>query len=422
MVLSAAGLTYNTAPLPLRERAAVADAALPAALAQILTAAGVEEAFVLSTCNRTEIYAVAASRGAAADAFTAFAHGKGIRPHELVGTLMIVSEREAALHAIRVASGLESMVVGEPQVLAQIRRAHEAARRYGSTGPVLTRLVETAIAAGRRVRRTTALARHALSIPRAAASLAGRVAGSLRGRTVVVVGAGEIAALAAKAFAAEGARIAAVCNRTLETARLLAGRYDADALPLGDLRAAMRGADVVVVAVSGDETLFSVDTFSSALWPSGTRLVVDLSVPRAVAADVGSLPGIRLLTLDDFSGTGLSAPPAADLAAAEAIARHALEAFQRWRMSRAAAPVIAALTNRTAQIAEQEMRRARARLSGLDEQQRDAVRAVVLAAMRKLLHTPMVRLHESATMGTAFLSMTEDLFGLGEEIRDEGVE
>ncbi|HEY3247352.1 MAG TPA: glutamyl-tRNA reductase [bacterium] len=419
MILSAVGLTHKTASLALRERAAVGENAFAAVLAQIRNAGSITEAVLLSTCNRTEFYTVAVSPDAAGDAFAAFAATRGISPDELVGTVMALHEREAALHAVRVASGLESMMVGEPQILSQVRRAHAVAHRFGHSGPVLNRLMQTAVGAGGRVRQTTRLSRHAYSAPRAAATLGERAVGPLRGRRVVIIGAGEIAALAAKAFAARGARIAAVCNRTVEAARRLAAQYGAAALSLDVLSVVLPGAAVVIVAVGGEDVVLSAAAFSDSPLPAEKRLIIDLSVPRAVDADVAAVPGVQLLSLDDLSGARPAAPSPADLAAAEAIASAAASAFLRWRASRAAAPLIAALTGRAARIAEQEVWRARARLAGLDERQRDAVRTVVLAAMRKLLHTPVVRLRESVTDGASLLSAAEDLFGLIPPRRDE---
>ncbi|HEV8353443.1 MAG TPA: glutamyl-tRNA reductase [bacterium] len=413
------GLTHETAPLALRERAAVGEDASAAVLAQIRNAGRIAEAVLLSTCNRTEFYTVAASPDAASDAFGAFAAARGISSDELAGTVMALHERQAALHAVRVASGLESMIIGEPQILSQVRRAHAVARRYGHAGPILNRLMQTAVGAGGRVRQTTGLSRHVYSVPRAAAALSERAVGPLHGRNVVIVGAGEIAALAAKAFAARGARIAAVCNRTVEAAGMLARQYGAAALSLDVLPVVLPGAAVVVVAVGGEDTVLSAAAFSGSPIPAEKHLIIDLSVPRAVAADAAAVPGVQLLALDDLSGARTAAPSPADLAAAATIADAAASAFVRWRASRAAAPLIAALTGRAARIAEQEVWRARTRLAGLDERQRDAVRTVVLAAMRKLLHTPLVRLRESATDGTSLLSAAEDLFGLIPHRRDE---
>jgi glutamyl-tRNA reductase len=411
MMLSTVGLTHQTTPLALRERAAIGEDAAAAVLARIRSAGTIAEAVVLSTCNRTEFYTVSGSPDAAGSAFAAFAADRGIPLSDLAGTMLILHDRPAALHAVRVASGLESMIVGEPQILGQVRRAHALARRYGSAGPVLNRLMQTAVAAGRRVRRETGLSRHAASVPRAAAAAADRAAGPLRGRPVVIVGAGEIAALAAKAFAARGARIAAVCNRTVETARLLAAPYRALALSLERLPAALTDAAVVVVAVGGEDVILSAASFGPEAAPK-RRVIIDLSVPRAVAADVAELPGIRLHTVDDLGGAGSGVPAAADLSAAEAMASAAAAAFLRWQSERAAAPLIAALTGRAEGIAEEEMRRARARLAGLDHRQQDAVRGVVLAAMRKLLHAPVLRLRDAAADQPALLSAASDLFGL----------
>lgn len=415
MMLSAVGLNHKTAPLTLRERAAVSRERLGKVLGQVRDAGGLTEAVLLSTCNRCELYMVTESRRAAVAAFAEFAAARGIHPDELTGTMMVVHDGAAALHVIRVASGLESMIVGEPQILGQVRRAHSEARQHGTAGPILSRLMQTAVGAGRRVRQATGLSQHAVSVPRAAAALTERGLGSLRGRSVVIVGAGEIAALAAKAFADRGGRIAAVCNRTVEAAELLAGPYGAAVFPLRALPEALRDAAVVVVALGGEGVVLPAALFDG---PGHPLLIADLSVPRAVAADVATISGVRLFAVDDLGGAVTAAPAPADLATAEAMTTAAASGFLRWLASRAAAPLIAALTARAAQIAEQELRRAQPRLAGLNEGQREIVRRVVFSTMRKLLHAPVVRLREATADAPTLLSAASELFDINPDPDD----
>ncbi len=412
------GLNHKTAPLEVREQVAVDPSAYGPLLAHLHALPGVYESVLLSTCNRTEVLLVTASEPAVEEITHLLSTVRDVAPGIFSSYLAIHRDVDAARHTLRIAAGLESMVVGEHQILGQVRQAFDAARAAGATGPVLNRLLQLAIAGGRRVRRQTGLSRRASSVPHAARDLSQRLLGSLRGRPVVIVGAGEVAGIAAKLFAASGARITAVANRTVSAARLIASRYGAESLALDDVGNAAASADVLVVSVGADQPILRPQVFESMGARSTPLLVIDLGVPRGVDPHVAAVPGITLHDLDELSHRGmLSLPAAADVAEAERITEWTLTLFMRWLASRAAVPLITALHARAAHIIEEELGRARSRLRDLDDGERQAVREVVESAMRKLLHSPFVRLRESAQADDPrVLALARELFDLGDEL------
>ncbi|HET6946443.1 MAG TPA: glutamyl-tRNA reductase [bacterium] len=431
-MLAVVGLSHRTAPLRVRERLAFSERELPATLSAITGLDGVRESLVLSTCNRTEVYLVASERPPVTGVLEVLGRSHSFPPQEFRSCVRVLEGEAAARHALRVASGLESLIVGEAQILGQVRRAYGGARTVRAAGPVLNRLMQVAIACGRRVRTETDLGRRTVSIPHAAAALVQRTLG-LGGRRVVIVGAGEMAALVAKVFSQGGATITAVANRSVENARVLAARHGARSAGLPELPALLVDAEVVVVSTAAATPVVTRDILDAAGGRDGSLLVIDIGVPRGVAADAATLPGVTLYDLDALApidapaAEGASAPTAApaegtaDVRLAEDIVEEALEAFVRWLASRAAVPVIAALHQRAERIVEDELERARSRLSRLDERERRAVRGVVEGALRKLLHGPFVRLRARGGDERA-IDLARELFDLNGEVvsqRDE---
>ncbi|MBM3469462.1 MAG: glutamyl-tRNA reductase [Armatimonadetes bacterium] len=412
MILSAIGLSHKTAPIEIRERMAFAEADLPSVLGTLRGRGGIRECMLLSTCNRTEVYLITPGAPRMTDVAELLADARGVPPEAFAPSLYQHCGMPAARHVMRVASGLDSMVLGEQQILGQVKRAFDLARLSRSTGPVLNRLMALSITTGRRVRRETGVSRSAPSVPRAALSLAKRTLGSLNGRAALVVGAGEAAGLVVKLLVASGARVVAVANRTVESARGLAALAGAEAVPLEAIVAAGRGVDLMVVCVGASAPLVSPAMVG------GDRdrplLVLDLGIPRGVDATVAALPGVALHVLDQLPVEPASggAPPE-ELARAEEIVEAALAGFEEWMASRMAAPMIAALHDRADRVVEGELARARARLQGLDETQYAAVRAVARAVARKLLQAPIVRLRRSAARQDArALELACELFDL----------
>ncbi|MDR7456227.1 MAG: glutamyl-tRNA reductase [Armatimonadota bacterium] len=395
-MLTLAGVSFRTSPVALRERVALPEHALAATTAALRARPGVREALVLSTCNRTELYVVADDAPDAAALAAWLADRCGVPADALHPALYLRHDADAVRHLLRVASGLDSMVVGEAQILGQVRRAYDAARAGGGPGVVLHRLLQTAITTGRRVRRETGLALRSPSVPRAALALAERLIGPVRGRRVAIVGAGAIAGIAADAFGAAGAVITAVLNRTAGPAEALAARVGAVALPLDHVGEAAAEATVLLACVGPSRPVVTRARLAPAL-RGMPLLIIDLGVPRGVEPAVAGLPGVTLRGLDDLSGEELQPGLSGEgRERARALIEAAAARFDRWLAAREASPVIAALCDRAEAIVDLELRRNRRRLGELDEAQQRAVRAAVDAVVRKLLHHPLVSLRESA--------------------------
>ncbi|MGH2376299.1 MAG: glutamyl-tRNA reductase [bacterium] len=413
MTLSTIGLSHKTASVEVRERLAFGESEIPSAVVSLRQIPGTEECVLLSTCNRTELYLVTRGDPPLQDAVGFLSTSRSIPADAFASALYMYCDQAAARHALRVSAGLDSMIVGEQQILGQVRRAFDIARLADVTGPVLNRLMQLALATGRRVRRETGLIRSAPSVPRAALAQSRKILGSVSGRRVIVVGAGEVAGLVVKVFGADGARIVGVANRTLEGARLLARRVGAESLSLDELGAAAAGVDILAVCIGAAEPIVLRRMLEGA-GRSEPLMVIDLGIPRGVDADVASLPGVRLIDLDGLSGVEPGPPITSEsLMQAEAIVADTLAGFERWMASRDAVPLIAALRRHAESIVEGEFARARSRFRGLDDGEQDAARAVAEAVVRKLLHAPIVRLRESAARRDAqSLRLARELFGL----------
>lgn len=407
-MLSAIGLSHKSAPLSIREPLAFAEAELPAVLPVLHALPGVREILLLSTCHRTEVYVVSEDTPPIDAVASTLGRLRGIDVRGFSSYLVILRSEDAVRHVLRVAAGLESMVLGEPQVLGQVRRAYAAARLAGTSGPVLNRLMQVAIGSGRRVRAETKLGGHGASVPHAVVACCRAHWRGVAGRRAIIVGAGEMAALLAKTFTSAGGSVAAIANRTADHAAGLAQRYQAPVIGMGEIAFRLGGADAVMVSVGSEHPVLTVTDLARADRP---LLVVDIGVPRGVDQAVVRVPGVTLYDLDGLASYTGQGPTTDDLSAAQGIVEESYEAFIRWLGSRAAVPLIAELHRLAGTIVEEELLRARGRLRGLDERQRMAVRGVVEGALRKLLHAPFVRLRARGD-DTRALELARELFDL----------
>lgn len=414
-MLSAIGLSHKTAPLSVREPLAFAEGELPAVLPILHALPGIRETLLLSTCHRTEVLLVSDDRPPRDEVVSALGRLRGVPPEGFSPYLHTWWGEDVARHVLRVAGGLESMVVGEPQVLGQVRRAFTAARLAGTSGPILNRLMQLAIASGRRVRTETALGGHGASVPHAVVSCCRVHWSTVAGRSALIVGAGEMGALLAKTFVSAGGSIVAIANRTPQHATALAERYRAGVIGVDEITSRLPEADVVMVSVGSERPVLSLHDLEAAPRP---LLVVDIGVPRGVDPAVVRLPDVTLYDLDSLGPYTGVAPTTEDLNAAQAIVEETHEAFVRWLGSRAAVPLIAELHHRAEVIVEEELLRARGRLRGLDEHQRLAVRGVVEGALRKLLHAPFVRLRARGD-DARVLDLARELFDLDSSVTED---
>jgi glutamyl-tRNA reductase len=410
MRLVLVGTSHHLAPLELRERVAFPrDEA--AALARDVGGAGLE-CVCLSTCNRTELYIAGPD---ADDAETA----AGAALEAVGDALYRLRDEAAALHLFRVAAGLDSMVPGEGEILGQVRTAFD----IGTTGPFLDRLFRQALHAGRKARAQTGIGESPASVSSAAAALAEQVFGDLRGRTIVLIGAGKISELAARNLLSRGARIAVVANRSADRATALAERLGAEALPLDRVGEQIAAADVVVSSTSAPGFVLQREEVASA--SSGRRgrplLFVDLAVPRDLDPEIATLDGCYLYDLDDLEAVVAEtlAVRRREAEQAEGIVAAEAERFRTWQASLEVVPAIASLRARAEEIRSAELRKAEARLGRLTEGERRAVESVTAQIVNKLLHLPTVRMKQAAAAadGVLYADAVRHLFGLGEDDR-----
>jgi glutamyl-tRNA reductase len=394
--LDLVGVSHHRSPVEVRERVAY-DRAEAAALARTL--AGEQgETVVLSTCNRTEVYAVAA------DAERPF------RDAGVETAVYRLHDEGAALHLFRVAAGLDSMVPGEGEILGQVRQAFDS----GAAGPLLDRVFRQALHVGKKVRTQTAIAESPASVSAAAAALAQQVFGDLSGRRIVVVGAGKIGAQAARSLLARGAEISVVANRTLDRAQELAAELGAEPVGIERLPEELARADVVVASTSAPGYLLS----AADVPPRRGRplFLIDLAVPRDLDPEIHQLDDCFLYDIDDLqavvaetlAGRRQEAERAEEMVAAEA------ERFRQWQASLDVVPAIASLRARAEEIRAAELARLGQRLS---EAERAAVESATAQIVNKLLHLPIVRMKEAAVTadGVIYAEAVRHLFGLEEE-------
>jgi len=406
------GLEQRLAPLDLLEQVAIGDADLPKALRRLRDRSNCAEAVVLSTCLRTEVYAVVDRFHDGVDDIQEFlAEIAGTTVEALQDHLVVRFDDEVAGHLFAVASGLDSAVLGESEVLGQVRRAWEKAQREQASGPVLGGLFRHAVQTGRRVRAETAIARGITSLSHGAVALAEeRRPGGLQGARVVVVGAGEMGAGLLRAIPGTGVTEVVVANRTHSRARqivaglsgAMAGEAgEARAVTLGHLPEVLASADVVFAATGAPHPVVDAEMLQAAVASRGTGaagiLVVDLGVPRSVEPAAGAIPGVTVLDMDVLRRSVEAAVSGrqAEVASAQALIDDELERYRVRSRERGAAPAISALRSRAEAARQAELARQRAKQGDLTDAQWDQVDVVTRSVMAKLLHQPTVAIKDA---------------------------
>lgn len=412
------GVNHRTGPLALLERVAITQDSLPKAITSLAQRDNIRETVVLSTCNRTEVYAVAERfHGAYADIRDFFCELGGLAPDELHPHLYSQHDQGAITHLFDVAAGLDSAVLGESEILGQVRNAWQLAQAEGASKTTLNLLFRHAIETGKRARTETAIGRSTASVSHAAVEMATERLGSLSGRRVVVVGAGEMGEGVAVALSAAGAADIAVANRTEARAAQLVDRVGGRMLSMSDLGTAIGDADVLLTSTGSGSVLIDRDCVAQARQGVSTPLlVVDIAVPRDVDAAVATLDGVTLLDLDDlrdWAALGIEKRSAEAESVREIVAEE-VERFALEVTARQAAPLVADLHRFAESIRINELERFAARLSSLEPAQRAAVEAVTKGIVAKLLHSPSVRLKDDVgtPSGERNAAAMRDLFDL----------
>ena len=393
------GLSYRGAPLELLERLSFTGDTLPKALHQLGQHDHVREGAILSTCNRVEVYALVSGFHAGVATLRQFlADVHHAAPSEFTDRLYALYDEDAVAHLFGVAGGIDSMVIGEPQILAQVRDAFKAASREGATGPILGALFRHAIRVGRRTRAETGIARTGMTVATAGATLARRELGSLAGKTILLVGAGKMTTLSARAIAREGATIL-VANRTPGRADDLARRVGGTAVALRDLAAALSRADLVLASTGAPEPVVTADAVTRAMVGRDDRplVLLDLAVPRDVDPACADIPGVVLRDLDSLRETLAPTPEQlAEVARVREIIAAEAPRFAAWQRGYALAPLLEALQTRVEGIRARELERAGGKLAALEPGEREAVEALTRAIAAKLLHDPLVAVKSAA--------------------------
>jgi glutamyl-tRNA reductase len=405
MRLLAVGISHRTAPVELRESVDFARAGLEAALTAFAARGVSPEAVVLSTCNRAEIYALADSDAAVNAVGRFFADYHTVDPAGIAEHLYYHRGTDAARHLFRVAAGLDSLVVGEPQILGQVKAAYATASDLHLTGTVTHRLFHTAFAVGKRVRSETGLGEGAVSVSYAAIELAKKIFGVLSELNVLILGAGEMAELTGVHLRSQHVKQMAIASRTLASAEQLAGQLGGVAVPWQHLRSAVSVADIIVTATGATEPVLTKTAVDDVMRSRRSRplFVIDIAMPRDVEPSVGDLDQVFLYHMDDLQVIVREnlARRSAELAAAEAIVNQEVERFAAWLHSRDIIPTVVALRQRFESIRQAELRRLEPKLSGLPPEVRTRVDEITRLIVEKLLLTPTEQLKMSGDDGLA---------------------
>ncbi|GAA1656083.1 glutamyl-tRNA reductase [Fodinicola feengrottensis] len=418
MSILVVGLSHHTASVDLLERAVVGTADRPALIQDLLAGANVGEVVVLSTCNRVELYAAVSSfHGGLHDVGSVLAGRLGVDVADLAESLYVHYADDAVQHLFEAVGGLDSMVVGESQILGQIRTAYNAAAELGAPGRLLHELMQQALRVGKRVHTETGIDRAGQSVVSLALKVGAAATRPLEGASALVIGAGSMGALVAATLSRSGVQSLTVANRSGIRAARLARSQDEDAVPIqvvrfDELGTALKQADIVVSATASTATVLTVETLGDAR----PQLIIDLAVPRDVDPRVGELDGVHLIDIASLGSQAHSDAVAVqdEVTAARAIVVEEVAAFLAWQRTVDVTPTVAALRARADEVVVSELARLASRMPDLDERTRSEVERSVRRVVATLLHVPTVRVKELASSpnGQAYANALRELFGL----------
>jgi glutamyl-tRNA reductase len=418
MHLTLVGLSHKTAPVEIREKLTFPAHRQEDALSLLTSSEGVAEAVIISTCNRTEIYAVTGTGHDGPAAIIDFmADYHHLDRHELVRYLYI-SEGEAVIrHLFRVVASLDSMVLGEAQILGQVKEAYEHAFVNNACGRVFNKLFRQSFEVGKRVRTETEIGENAVSISYAAVELAKKVFDTLEGRCVLILGAGKMSELTAKHLVCNGVKRVLVANRTYERAEELAIAFSGEAVRYDELFDRMREADIVISSTAATHYVITREQVATSVRRRRDPLfLIDIAVPRDIDPACSSLPDVFLYDIDDLNGvvsTNLE-ERMAEARRAEVIIEEEMVEFERWLESLEVVPTVAAIRARADKVRAEEVEKAMKRLGGLSEKELQTVEALSCAIVNKMLHGPTARLKQVAAEkdGYNYVEAARYLYGL----------
>ncbi|MDB9510186.1 glutamyl-tRNA reductase [Kamptonema animale CS-326] len=399
MNIAVIGLSHKTAPVEVREKLSIPETKIESAIAQLCGYPHVEEVAILSTCNRLEIYIVTSDTEPGIREVTQFLSESSklplvsLRPH-----LFMLLHEDAVMHLMRVAAGLDSLVLGEGQILAQVKQTHKLAQQYKGIGRILERLFKQALTAGKRVRTETSIGTGAVSISSAAAELAQMKGKNLASSKIAILGAGKMSRLLVQHLLSKGASEISIINRSVRRSEELASQFKEAPLhlyPLSEMMQVIAASDLVFTSTASTDPLLNKAKLEAVLGLSQSLMLVDISVPRNVDADVNDLPNVRAFNVDDLKAVVAQNHETRRKMAqeAEGLLEEEIAAFDVWWRSLETVPTISCLRDKIESIREQELEKALSRLgSEFAEKHQEVIEALTRGIVNKILHDPMVQL------------------------------
>ncbi len=424
------GLSHKTAPIEVREKLNFPENTLPDALRKLMTYEGVRESLIMSTCNRVEIYASVQDSAKGIDRIKQFISDyHGLSREALEQSLYVYPDAQGVRHTFRVASSLDSMVVGEAQILGQLKDSFDIALKTKTTSTIMNKLIKKAISVAKRVRTETRLAEGAVSISTAAVELAKKIFGDLVGKTVMLLGAGEMAELAAQHLLGNGVKNIMVANRTFERAEDLAKEFKGDAIRFEHFPDSLVMVDILICATGAPNYVVRREMVSRALKERRHKpiFLIDISNPRNIDPDVDKVDNVYLYDIDDLqSKVDVNTEGRAKEAArAEELVTLEVETYLQWERALDAVPTIVDLREKVEDVRKRELDKALGSLNGISEDQKRTVEAMSQAIVNKLLHAPLVVLKQAAStpeIGDNTIAVARRLFNLDKELKRPGHE
>ncbi|MFD0674379.1 glutamyl-tRNA reductase [Cohnella sp. GCM10027633] len=423
MHLIVVGLNYRTAPVEVREKFALSDSELPKALQALKATTGILEGVIVATCNRTEIYAVVDRLTLCGHYIRSFMEQWFRIPRKEFNTHLYMYEDDRAVeHLFRVASGLDSMVIGETQILGQVRDAWLLAQEEGATGTLFNRLFKQAITLAKRAHSDTSIGESAVSVSYAAIELGKRIFGRFDDKTVMIVGAGKMSELTAQHLHANGAKEVLVVNRTLENARDLAEKFHGTALSMGDAMDRLKHVDIVISSTGAQRFVLDRANVEKAMAGRKKRplFLIDIAVPRDIEPSCGDIPNVFLYDIDDLEGIVESnlAKRRKEAEIIEEMIELEQEAYRQWYATLGVSPLIRALQEKAAGIQENTMESLLRKLPELDDRQVKVIRKLTKSIVNQVIHDPILRIKELSAekRSDEALKLFVQLFALEEDV------
>jgi len=415
------GLSHKTAPVEIREKVAFAPTAMAEPLRQMLALPAISEAVIVSTCNRVELYAVSRYPDAAVLELKQFLAGfHQLQLDDLDDHLYSFEGQDAIRHVMRVSASLDSMVIGEPQILGQIKTAYGYASEHKSSGLILNRFLHKAFSVAKRVRTETEIASSAVSVSFAAVELARKIFDTLENKVVMLIGAGEMCELAAKHFMNNGISKVLVTNRTFARAEKLAEEFDGTAVSFDNFREQLHRVDIVLSSTGAPDYVLSADKMKEVIKARRHKpmFLIDIAVPRDIDPLANRIDGVYLYDVDDLQGVVQANLKGREKEAAKAekIIEEEIIQFQRWLSTLEVKPTIVALRQQMEEIRQAELQKALSSLGGLNDKERKAVEAMASAIVNKILHQPtnILKKSQDGSDGDLYIDAVRTLFALPE--------